>query len=211
MPRSACPSWRWITFSGTPSRAISTAWACRSWWGAKRRRTPAWRGETAKLRSGGGHRPGPARRRPAEDAKQRPDRLLTPVLEPGPKLLPAPLVHPHLAPPAALAAADQHRPAGGLQISLPKRERLRDPKPGAPKDDHKSAEAKPRRAIAGPAHDRDDLLDPRRVGRVSPALVSRRTTGAVSRQGGRRATAARGVKRCDCAHGSLLSRLRQRP
>ncbi len=32
---------RWMTTSGTPSRAISTAWACRSWCGAKRRRTPA--------------------------------------------------------------------------------------------------------------------------------------------------------------------------
>jgi hypothetical protein len=30
-----------VTTSGTPSRAISTAWACRSWCGAKRRRTPA--------------------------------------------------------------------------------------------------------------------------------------------------------------------------
>jgi hypothetical protein len=28
-----------MTISGTP-RASSTAWACRSWWGAKRRRTP---------------------------------------------------------------------------------------------------------------------------------------------------------------------------
>ena len=35
------PSWRWMTISGTPSRASSTAWACRSWCGAKRRRTPA--------------------------------------------------------------------------------------------------------------------------------------------------------------------------
>jgi hypothetical protein len=32
-----CPSWRWITISGTPSRAISTACACRSWCGANRR------------------------------------------------------------------------------------------------------------------------------------------------------------------------------
>ena len=39
--RSACPSWRWMTSSGTPSRDISTAWACLSWCGAKRRRTPA--------------------------------------------------------------------------------------------------------------------------------------------------------------------------
>jgi hypothetical protein len=27
IPRFACPSWRWMTLSGTPSRAISTAWA----------------------------------------------------------------------------------------------------------------------------------------------------------------------------------------
>jgi hypothetical protein len=40
-PRWACPSWRWMTGSGTLSRAISTAWAWRNWWGAKRRRTPA--------------------------------------------------------------------------------------------------------------------------------------------------------------------------
>jgi len=36
MPRLLCPSWRWITISGTSSRAISTAWAWRSWCGAKR-------------------------------------------------------------------------------------------------------------------------------------------------------------------------------
>src|ERR687898_260862 len=41
MPRLVWPSWRWMTISGTPSRAISTACAWRSWWGAKRRRTPA--------------------------------------------------------------------------------------------------------------------------------------------------------------------------
>jgi hypothetical protein len=40
-PRLLCPSWRWITTRGTPSWAISTAWACRSWCGAKRRRKPA--------------------------------------------------------------------------------------------------------------------------------------------------------------------------
>jgi len=31
---------RWMTTRGTPSRAISTAWAWRSWCGANRRRTP---------------------------------------------------------------------------------------------------------------------------------------------------------------------------
>ena len=32
---------RWMTSSGSPSGDISTAWACLSWCGAKRRRTPA--------------------------------------------------------------------------------------------------------------------------------------------------------------------------
>ncbi len=41
LPRLACPSWRWMMLSGTPSRASSTAWAWRSWCGANRRRTPA--------------------------------------------------------------------------------------------------------------------------------------------------------------------------
>src|SRR5829696_8535499 len=41
MPGLLWPSWRWMTISATPSRAISTACACRSWCGAKGRRTPA--------------------------------------------------------------------------------------------------------------------------------------------------------------------------
>jgi hypothetical protein len=36
-----CPSWRWMTIRGTPSRAISTACVFRSGCGAKRRPTPA--------------------------------------------------------------------------------------------------------------------------------------------------------------------------
>ena len=36
MPRLVWPSWRWMTISGTPSRAISTAWAWRSWCGTNR-------------------------------------------------------------------------------------------------------------------------------------------------------------------------------
>jgi hypothetical protein len=41
IPRLLWPSWRWITVNGTPSCAISTACACRSWCGAMRRLTPA--------------------------------------------------------------------------------------------------------------------------------------------------------------------------
>ena len=41
MPRLLWPSCRWMTISGTPSRASSTACVWRSWCGANRRRTPA--------------------------------------------------------------------------------------------------------------------------------------------------------------------------
>ena len=58
MPRLLGPSWRWITISGTPSRAISTAWAWRSRCSAKRRRTPARGGGALQLRSSRGGRPG---------------------------------------------------------------------------------------------------------------------------------------------------------
>ena len=50
VPRFAWASWRWMTFSGTPSRASSTAWAWRSWCGAKRRLTPAYL-RSARLRA----------------------------------------------------------------------------------------------------------------------------------------------------------------
>src|SRR3954462_6003185 len=104
MPRLVWPSWRWMTISGTPSRAISTVWAWRSWWGAKRRRTPASRATRrsseraaaaahGRPRAGGGH-----------DAEQRPDRKRAPGLQPGRELLPGPVVHADLAAPAALAA-----------------------------------------------------------------------------------------------------------
>src|SRR4051812_24827363 len=107
MPRLLWPSWRWMTISGTPSRAISTAWACRSWCGANRRRTPAAaavRRSSARAAAGDQWRP---RVVPFDDAQQRTDRKLGPQLQPGLELLPAPGVHADLATAPALAAPNQ--------------------------------------------------------------------------------------------------------
>jgi hypothetical protein len=58
-------------------------------------------------------------------------------------------------------------------------------------------------AAAGVAHDRDDLLDRRRIGRVAPTLVTRRATSMKSRQR-RRRTATTGSIQQQLRHGGLL-------
>src|SRR5919108_2113010 len=140
IPRLVCPSWRWMTISGTPSRAISTACAWRSWCGANRRRTPAWRAmRRSSVRAAAGA-PGPPARRAVDDAEQRPDGQLDARLEPGRELLPGPVVHADLAAAAALAAPHQQRPAARVQVGLCQRERLADPQAGAPEHDDQTAQ-----------------------------------------------------------------------
>jgi len=55
--------------------------------------------------------------------------------------------------------------------------------------------------VAGRAHDRDDLLDGRRVGRIAASLVAWRTADVESRQRGRRPPTTRGIEQ-HFAHGS---------
>src|SRR3954468_16430136 len=98
MPRLLWPSWRWITMSGTPSCAISTAWAWRSWWGAKRRRTPACTASRlSEVRAAAGGRS-------FYDAQQCADGQLDADCQPPLEMLPGPGVHPDLASLAAFAA-----------------------------------------------------------------------------------------------------------
>src|SRR5687768_16512876 len=127
MPRLVWPSWRWTTISGTPSRAISTACAWRSWCGAKRRRTPASRATPRSSERAAAAAQGRPRVAPLTTQNSGPDRQLDPVLEPGLKLLPRPVVHADLAAPAALAAPHQQRTAARVQVGLGQRERLVDP------------------------------------------------------------------------------------
>src|SRR5688572_17757504 len=122
MPRLVWPSWRSMTISGTPSRAISTACAWRSW----RKASPhaGLAGDAAQLSAGGGGRPRPPARGAVDDAEQRSDRELDPRFEPGRELLPGPVVDADLAAPAALAAPYQQRSAARVEVGLGERERL---------------------------------------------------------------------------------------
>src|SRR6516164_4175221 len=58
--------------------------------------------------------------------------------------------------------------------------------------------------MAGLAHDRDDLIDRRRVGGVALALVTRRDPCAEARHGRRRAATSGSVKQRLNRHGSLV-------
>src|SRR6266511_1423776 len=107
-----------MMLSATPSRASSSACAWRSWCGAKRRLTPARGGEPAELGADRGGRPRSPARGAVDDAEQRPDRQLSPGVQPRQQLLPAPLVHADLASSPSLAVADQHRSAPVVEIVL---------------------------------------------------------------------------------------------
>src|SRR5215204_3019567 len=120
--------------------------------------------DAAELGPDRGRRPGLTCGRSLEHAEQRSHWQLHPMLDPGTKLLPAPLVHADFAASPALAAADKHRPSGGLQVSLGERRGLPDPKPGAPEHYDQLAQSDPGRSLTRLAHHRHDLLHPWRVG-----------------------------------------------
>src|SRR5215208_6163629 len=181
MPRLVWPSWRWMMISGTPSRAISTAWAWRSWCGAKRRRTPAWRATRCSSERAAAAAQGRPRVAPLTTQNSGPTGSSTHP-EPGLKLLPGPVVHADLAAAAALATAHEQRSAPPIQVGFPERERLVDPQAGAPEHDDQAAQAAAVDAVAGVAHHRDDLLDRRRIGGVADPLVARRATSMELRQ-----------------------------
>jgi hypothetical protein len=173
-----------MTINGTPSRAISTAWACRSRCGAKRRRTPA--APAARRSSAPAGRPLPSARRAVDDAQQRTDRQRAPHLKPGLELLPSPCVHADLATTPALAAADQHCAAAWIELALGQSQSLPDAQPGAPHDHDRSPKATAVRRVAGSPHDCDDRFDLRRIGRLTQALVGWSVTGVESRHRRRR-------------------------
>jgi hypothetical protein len=115
-------------------------------------------------------------------AKQRPDRQLDACGQPRAELFPAPRVHADLAPTAALAVADEQRPAARVEVVLGERERLLDAEPGAPQDDDRRSHAPAVAVIGRVAHDRHDLLHRRWVRRVTHSFVVRRTPGVVAGQ-----------------------------
>jgi hypothetical protein len=125
-PRSAWPSWRWITLSGTPSRGeldgVRVAHLVR-------REAAAYAGldgEAAKLRADGARGPWSSLGRPVDDAEQPPDRQCLAALEPGVQLVPAPVVHADLAALAAFAVPDEDRAGAFVEVGFAELERFRD-------------------------------------------------------------------------------------
>ena len=99
-----------------------------------------------------------------------------PHLKPGLKLLEAPRVHADLATSSALAVPDQQRAAALIEIGLAERERFLDAHSSSPQDHDQTAQSTAVRVVTGRAHDGDDLLDLRRIGRLAQTLVARSLT-----------------------------------
>ena len=146
--------------------------------------------------------PRPSAGASVDDAKQRTDRQRDARDEPRVKLLPSPIVHPDLPPSPSLAATDEQRAAAAIEIRLAQRERFVDAHAGAPQHNKQSAKPTTVQTIAGDPHDRNDLLDGGRVGRISQAFVTRGTTGVKAGHRRRRATATSGVEDGRSGHGS---------
>jgi hypothetical protein len=117
-------------------------------------------------------------------------------------VLPPPPVHPDLAPPAALAVADEQRAAARVDFVLGERERLVNAQAAAPEHDDHRAQPPPVAVRAREAHNRDDLLDRRRVRGVAHALVARRPAGVIAGHGRRRTTPTGGIDQDGHGHGS---------
>jgi hypothetical protein len=198
----ACPSWRWMTLSGTPSRASSSACAWRSWCGANRRRPPA---RAARRRSS---------LRTAAPDQGRPRVGPSMMQNSGPTGSPARSVshgrrcsqprsfHADLSALATLGVADEQRPAPGIEVVLGERQCFVDAQSAAPEHDDHGAQPPAVAVIGGVAHDRDDLLHRRRVGRVALPLVARRAPRVVAGHGGRRTTPAGGIEHYGHGRGS---------
>src|SRR3954454_15933080 len=211
VPRLAWPSWRWMTLSGTPSPASSTAWHCAAdaaQGGASHRPGPRPDG----TRPAPGARPGPSARGGVNDAEQRSDRPLDASGEPGRQLLPAPGVHADLAPTAALAPPREQRSPPRIEVALAQCEWFLDAQSAAPEHHDQRPQASAVVIVGGLAHHRDDLLHGRRVGGIELPVVAWRATGVVGRHGRGRAPPTGGIEHSRDGHGiSSQSHSRQGP
>ena len=123
-----------------------------------------------------------------DDAEQRSDGELEARVEPWLELLPAPCVHADFAAPSAFAVADEQRPAPLVEVSFAERERFLDALTCPPEDHDEPSQALPVWAVAGCAHHGDNLLNLRRIGRVTMAFVAGRAPRMKPRHRRRRTT-----------------------
>jgi hypothetical protein len=89
---------------------------------------------------------------------------------------------------------DEQRAATAIEVRLAQRERFVDAQAGAPQHDNQAAKPTTAQSVADDPHDRDDLLDGGRVGRISQAFVARGTTGVEAGHRRRRATTTSGIE-----------------
>src|SRR3954452_20917479 len=197
VPRLACPSWRWITFSGTPSRASSTACAWRSWCGAKRRRIPAWAAGRRNSTRTPALDQGRPRVGPSITQNSEPSGSSRRAASHGRSCSQPQAFHADLARATALAVAYEQRAAPGVEVALAERQRLGDAQAAAPEHDHQSAEPVAVGVVAGLAHHGDDLFHARRVSGVEPPLVAGRASGVVAGQGRRRTPPTGGIEHAE--------------
>jgi hypothetical protein len=129
-----------------------------------------------------------------DDAEQRAHRKRGSDLEPGPELVPSPLVHPDLAPLTALAAAHQDRAPHRVEVAFGQAEALADPQPSPPQDNDQATKPNAVDPVSGASHDSDDFLDARRIRWIAQTLIHGRSTGVVTRQRGRRTTATTDIQ-----------------
>jgi hypothetical protein len=155
---------------------------------------PGFNGRAMQLLGRGGCFPPTARSRSMDHTEQRPDPQLTTDLEPRIKLVPRPAVHPNLATLAALPAPNEHGAPAAIKIALMEGERFVDSQAGTPQQHDQCTEAMAVGATTECTHDRDDLLNCRRISRILLALVPWWAASVVARHRCGRAAVAGGVQ-----------------
>jgi hypothetical protein len=98
---------------------------------------------------------------------------------------------------------NEHGAAAAVKIALLKRERFADPQPRTPQKHDQGTKAVTVGTAADRAHNSDDLLDGRRIGRILLALVPRRATSVIAGHGRWRAAMPGSVQQ-NGFHGSSL-------
>jgi hypothetical protein len=81
-----------------------------------------------------------------------------------------------------------------IEVRLVEGERLVDPESRSPQHDDQAAQPAAMAPVTARAHDRDDLLHGRRIGRIALPLVAWRAAGVESRHRRRRSPTTGGVE-----------------
>jgi hypothetical protein len=138
-------------------------------------------GESAQHGAGWGGLPASSAGEAVDHAEQGSDGHGAADSQPGFELFEAPVVHPDLAAPAAFPAANENGAPATVAIELVEVERFLDAQSGAPEDDDQRTGAGAVLGVLAAAHDGDDLLGARWVGREVAALIRGPAFGLASR------------------------------